>query len=357
MRQILQLLVALLLISLNETVPALSQGAAGPLPLVISQPSVKPPETDAPVHNNASDLSPRPTLVTGSQDTFDRQHMRLLLALGGGGCKAVAQIGVLRSLEKHHIAINSIIGTSMGATIGALYCAGVSPDDIEKLFVDRTIQRALISHLVLKTLARPLCDLTYIIVPKPYGGLTSAHAYLHLLEKKLPSSFSDLKIPFGAVVTNLTDGETTVLAAGNLPKAVLASNTVPPVMRPVLINGKLYVDGGLKANLPSELARSLGGEVVVSVLVDKAIQPEPNEKFRSLKAVVSRVTDLILGAADKQHARDTDILIYPNVDDVPLVTKNVSLIKKAIASGEKATDQVIPKIERELAVSSKIVGQ
>lgn len=81
---------------------------------------------------------------------------RLVVALGGGGCKSAAEIGVLRSLEKNHIRIDGIVGTSMGATIGALYCSGMSLDDIEKLFVDGSIPKAIAPRIRLKIAAQPL---------------------------------------------------------------------------------------------------------------------------------------------------------------------------------------------------------
>src|SRR5580692_7074995 len=109
----------------------------------------------------------------------------------------------------------------------------------------------------LSVATRPLKSLTYIFKGRPYAGITDGKGYLGLLEKKLPASFEQLKIPFAAVVTNLTDGQTAVLGHGDLPKAVFASNCVPTLYRPLMIDGKLYVDGGLKANLPSDIAQSM----------------------------------------------------------------------------------------------------
>src|SRR5579885_3520941 len=154
------------------------------------------------------------------------KHPRLVVALGGGGCKAVAEIGVLRSLEKNHIPIDGIVGSSMGATIGALYCSGMPLDDIEKLFLSGAIPKSLSDHVRLKVMLQPFTAVAHLVLPKPYAGLTSGTEFHNLLEKNLPPTFSDLKIPFAAVATDITDGRTTVLSEGNLPRAILASNTV-----------------------------------------------------------------------------------------------------------------------------------
>ncbi|MBX9721636.1 MAG: patatin-like phospholipase family protein, partial [Candidatus Obscuribacterales bacterium] len=156
--------------------------------------------------------------VESRQDFAMPAHQpKVIVALGGGGFKSVAQIGVLRSLEKHNIHIDGIIGTSMGALIGSLYCSGHSLDEIENMFLDTTVQKSFNEHLVLKTALRPLAHLSYFFRTRPYGGLTDAKKCSHLLQKKLPSSFNDLKIPFAAVATDLTDGRTRVLGSCELP--------------------------------------------------------------------------------------------------------------------------------------------
>jgi len=319
----------------------------------------KPPVPENPaaehgaVNRDASALSPVPTISTEGKDTFTQTRPRLVLALSGGAYKSVAEIGVLRSFEQHHIKIDGIVGTSMGATIGALYCAGVSVDDIEAMFLDNTIHDAMLKGAALSMVTKPFAPLSYLIKGKPYAGLTNGKGYLKLLQQKLPVSFQQLKIPFAAVVTNLTDGQTAVLAKGNLPKSVLASNCVPTIYRPVMIDSKLYVDGGLKANLPSNIAQTMGADIVVAVLVDTAVTSEPNKKFKSKKQLILRVMNLMMASSDKMQTRSSDILIYPDVDYIPWMTKDRELMKRGIAAGQKAADSVAGQIESELVA----VGQ
>jgi len=298
-----------------------------------------------PVNRDAKSLSP-PTTITGEgKDTFTETTPKLVLALSGGAIKAVAEIGVLRSFEQHHIKIDGIVGTSMGATIGSLYCAGMPLDDIEKLFTENTIQTAMLKGAVFNIITKPLAPLTYIFKGKPYAGITDGKGYLKLLKKHLPAKFEGLKIPFAAVVTNLTDGQTVVLGHGDLPLAVLASNCVPTLYRPLMIDGKLYVDGGLKANLPSDIAQSMGAaDMVVGVLVDTAVKSVPNPRFKSKKALIIRVMNIMMASSDKMQTKSSDILIYPNVDSIPALTSDPAIIKKGIAAGQEAGDSVAPKI-------------
>jgi len=309
------------------------------------------------VNRDAEALSPTAVVAPESKEPFMDKEPRLILALSGGGCKAVAEIGVLRSFEQHGIKIDGIVGTSMGSTVGALYCAGVSVDDIEKLFLEGTIQNACLKGAAASIITRPIKPILYLFKGRPYSGITSGGGYLKLLQEKLPADFSKLKIPFAAVVTNLTDGETVVLAKGDLPRSVLASNCVPTLYRPVMIDSKLYVDGGLKANLPSNIAQSMGADIVVAALCDTAVKPVPNKQFVSKKQLIMRVMDIMLANADKQQARASDILIYPDVDFVPGLTKDKDILKKGIAMGQKAADTVAVKVKAELLALDKSQGR
>ncbi|MBA3859706.1 MAG: hypothetical protein C0507_22595 [Cyanobacteria bacterium PR.3.49] len=303
--------------------------------------------------NRDPDVLVPPTEVSEkTRENFEekspKKSSRLVLALGGGAFKSVAQIGVIRCLEDNGIQIDGVVGTSLGATIGALYCSGMSTKEIEELFVDETVQDAMMKCVIVRQLLKPLAPIKHLVFGKPLAGLSSGKGYLKLLEEKLPPDFKQLKKPFAAVVTNLTDGQTTVLSEGDLPRSVLASNAVPTVFRPVLIKDKLYVDGGLRANLPNNIAEKLGADLTISVLCDKAITPVENKTFKSMKAVMMRVADIMMAAADHPKAEASDVLIFPDVDFVPPFTKDEDIIRKAVAVGYKAAEQVLPQIKSEL---------
>jgi NTE family protein len=295
-------------------------------------------------------LSPPTEIIKGS--TVEKNagaHPKVVLALGGGACKSIAQIGVLKSLEKHHIPIDYIVGTSMGATIGSLYCAGYTPGQIEELFLKGKIQNAENSVVLLDTVALPVRKVIWRCKGFPGGGVTTGDKFGRFMARQLPERFDDLKIPFAAVATDLTTGVTSVLTGGNLPKAVQASSTLPGAFRPVLIDGNLFVDGGLKANLPTKAARRLGADIVVAVVCDKPIKTKSNKNFNSIKGVVARTTDIMLADADFKEARKSDVVIYPNTDNIPMMTKSRTIILDGITAGETAADEALAKIGDRLA--------
>lgn len=278
------------------------------------------------------------------------KKQRVILCLGGGGCKVVGEIGVLKSLEKNNIKVDGVVATSMGGVIGALYCAGTPINEIEELFTSRKIQKAGSVNLFLRgTFVHPLSVvLSKLNLAERRGGLSSGKRYFALLKSKLPDRFDDLKIPFAAVATNLTDGQTEMLASGDLPKSVMASNTIPAVFAPRKLNGKLYVDGGLKANLPVKVATNNPDDLVIAVTVDTAIGAEPDKNLKTIRSVIKRVSDIMLAASDKHQAQSADVLIYPNCDDIPILCKDADLIRKGIQAGEDAADKLMPEIKSKL---------
>jgi NTE family protein len=242
----------------------------------------------------------------------------------------------------------------MGATIGALYCAGKSPDEIEDLFLNGSITKAMNPHLLLQSglnmAVAPITKISQLVRHKPYAGITSSGAFKRKLEKELPESFSELRIPFAAVATDLTHGRTAVLSSGELPRALLASNAFPRVVRPVQIGSAVYADGGVKANLPARIAQNeMGADVVIAVPVDNSIKPIKNSKLTSMNKLVGRISDIMIAALDAQQSKSSDILIYPDMDDIPLLTHNKRLLKEGIAKGEEATDKALPSIEQRIA--------
>jgi len=301
----------------------------------------------------SNEVAPNVKVSNEAKRTFRSKSPRLIVALSGGGCKAVAEIGVLRVLEKHKIHIDGIIGTSMGATIGALYCAGVPLNDIEKMFISGELQENMFKGIVPRLLATPLAPVAHAMVGKPYAGLSTGESFEKFLDRRLPKTFEELKIPLGCVVTNLGDGKTEVLVKGKLSQAVLASNCVPIVCRPVEISGKLFVDGSLRANLPSEIAKSMNPDLVVSTLVDSSIKPVSTEIFRSKMQVLGRVVDILLANADKPKAADSDVLIYPDTDKIAYMTREAPLLKDGIKSGEEHAEKVAAQIERFMAADEQ----
>lgn len=162
------------------------------------------------------------------------------LVLGGGGAKGNATLGVLKVIEQSGVKIDYIAGTSIGAVIGAMYSAGYTAEEIEDIFTTLQWKELILDNLM-------------------EGKIRD------LLLAKGVNDFSDLKIPFRCVAVNVNTSRDEEFSSGLLYKAIMASVTIPPVYRPVELNGEKYVDGGFVNNLPVDVVKRMGAEFVIAV--------------------------------------------------------------------------------------------
>jgi NTE family protein len=271
---------------------------------------------------------------------------KVAIVLGGGGCKALAQIGVLEVFAKNNIPVNYIVGTSAGAIIGSLYAAGVPLNDIQEMFLDGSLQHALFPHMTPRLIGILLRKMVHLQGKHSYAGLTSGKKLEKFLNKKLPSDFSGLKIPFAAIATDLESGNTCMITSGDLCKSVVASSAIPPLVRPVTIGNTIFVDGGLKANLPTNCAQLTGAGIIVAIPADAPILPIEKSKFRSTRALVLRITDIMEGEIDRHRWKEADLVIYPEVGDIPGMTTDPEVIKRAIEKGRTAATAALPKLKQ-----------
>lgn len=290
-------------------------------------------ETSGTIGNNTS-LSANPT----------KRH-KLALVLGGGGCKAAAQIGVLKVFESNQIPIDYIIGTSVGAIIGGLYAAGVPSKEIEQMFLDGSLQRAIAPHMLPRVIAVTLTQILYLGRQKPYAGITNGSKLEKFIRHRMPSDFTSLKIPFAAVATNLETGQTCMLSQGNVCKAMVASSAVPPFVRPVTIDDAIYIDGGLRANLPTNCAQLTGADIVIAVPADAPISFVQKRKFTSLNALTVRVIDIMESELDRRRWQQANVVISPDVAGTPAITKDAKVINQTIINGELAARAALPQIK------------
>ena len=182
-------------------------------------------------------------------------------ALGGGAARGLAHIGVLKVLEEHGIFPDIIVGTSMGALVGALYAGGISINDIEQFALRLNSPRLAL-----------LADVTL-----PLSGLVGGKRVVSLLKSILGDlTFSQMKYDFACVATDIRTGEQVVLSEGSLLEAIRASISLPGIFTPVKIGGRYLVDGGLINEVPVSVCRDMGAEYVVGVNV----LPEPRRMMR-----------------------------------------------------------------------------
>lgn len=195
---------------------------------------------------------------------------RVGLALGSGGARGAAHVGVLKVLERAGVRISAIAGSSIGAMVGGAYAAGVPLSRIEEEWL--TTSRAKLLRSFLPTF--------------PRAGLSSGAGLRRYLREILGDvRIEELPIPFAAVATDLDTGQAVVLRSGPLVEAIRASTAIPGVFQPVRWEGRLLVDGGMVEPLPVRVCRELGADLVIAVDTNPAPRPTTPENRRPWSAL------------------------------------------------------------------------
>jgi NTE family protein len=277
----------------------------------------------------------------------------VVVVLAGGGAKGFAHLAVLRRLERDRIPIARIVGTSMGAVVGGLYASGLSIEEIERVVGSLDPAKVALDQIDRQDLPqRARAYQRQYPIELEFGvrngalsfarGVSDGQRFLALLQQltsHVPAdvSFNDLPIPFRAVATRYRDGEQKVFDRGTLHLAVRASMAAPAVFAPVEIDGETYVDGGLVANLPVEVALQEGADVlVVSYLAQDPAATQSDDPANAL-TVANRMLDILIRQNEKRNLallRPQDILIQPQLKDVGFADFNRA--SEIVARAEQA---------------------
>lgn len=311
-----------------------------------------------------SEALPSQTMPGGPATT---RRPRIGLALGGGGARGAAHIGVLKVLEEMRIPIDYIAGTSMGSVVGGLYVVGYSPEAL-----DRVVARIDWANLFVDSAPRE--DTLFRFKENDYHvppgitlgfkngirlptGLVAGRKLAFLLNTlTLPvaaiDDFDRLPIRFRAVATDARTGEVIVLGHGSLPHAIRASMAIPVVFTPVEFEGRLLIDGGTAQNLPVETVRAMGADIVIAVDVG-ASSEIPKEAPRSVSDMLGRVIDLPLLRNTTASRPLADVVITPDL--IGYATGDFAKAKDMIPRGEAAARAEREKLSR-LSVSPEEYG-
>ena len=269
-------------------------------------------------------------LAATAQDPAPSDRPTIGLVLSGGGARGLAHVGVLEVLEELRVPVDLIAGTSMGAIVGGLYASGLPADSIralvagaqwETILSDRPPRSALdFPH---RTRQRRYtveieAGLSGAGLTLPGGLISGQELGLLLRRATLPVAaverFDRLPIPYAAVATDIVKFERVVIDEGDLVEAMRASMAIPIAIAPVEIEGRLLVDGGLVDDLPVELARDLGADVVIAVNVTPPLLER--EAIAGLVGIAQQVTrGLGLQGVDHQLA-SADVGIVPELEDI-----------------------------------------
>jgi NTE family protein len=298
--------------------------------------------------------TPTTAVVPGtSAPASSKQRPTVALALGGGGTRGAAHIGVLRVLEQEGIPIDYIAGTSMGAIVGGLYDAKVPLSVCEHRAMDGSIMSHFMSlPISVRIAAVPLTMLPRLVGYRSYDGLYRGNHFRKYLVKLIPDGdckIENLPIPFCAVVLGLRDGKIHALNSGSLAYAMQASSALPALRKPVQISDDLFIDGGVAANVPVTQAREMGADIVIAVNVDESFDEVPLKNFRKVGSVARRIVNWQLWYHDQPLCKQADVVIHPKLDGVGLLSRKHKDAKRSIIAGEEATRLAIPAIKARLA--------
>lgn len=272
-------------------------------------------------------------LVTASSGQEQTERPRIGLCLAGGGARGGAQIGVLKVLEELHVPVDFIAGTSIGSIVGGLYASGMSPAEMDStmsnidwfsLFADSQPRR-------LVNFRRKEEDrLSYFGFEMGIGknglklpaGFVSGNKLNFLLRKlTLPvlgiEDFDDLPIPFRAVASNLENGQVVVLDHGSLADAMRASMAIPGAFTPHVIDDRTLVDGGMLRNLPYDIVKSMGADIIIVVDVGPTMGDLDDDP--SLTGILQQTVIMTIAANGMEsltHLAEGDVLLVPDLEGI-----------------------------------------
>jgi len=293
-------------------------------------------------------------LVPGHSAAEEPSRPKIALALGGGAALGIAHVGVLKWLEEHRIPVDFVAGTSMGGLIGGSYAVGMTPDEIDHLLADadwdlifkpgapfreksfRRKQDAIEYPVNLELGLKDGLSLPTGLNPGHHIGiLLSSIALAH----SAVTDFDDLPIPFRCVAVDMRENEAVVLDNGPLDTALRATMAIPTFFDPIERDGRLLADGGVLNNLPVDVARAMGADIVIAVRVDN-MPPEPPESMLGLGFhAIGMMMDHLTTPKEKL----ADLLIRPELQDFESTDyrKSAPLVERGYEAAVTQADALV----------------
>ncbi|WP_052238259.1 patatin-like phospholipase family protein [Vibrio sinaloensis] len=286
---------------------------------------------------------------------------KVAVVLAGGGAKGAAHIGVLKALEEMRVPVDFITGTSMGAYVGGLYATGMSADEIES-FIDtvdwNTGYRDRVNRSERRVRDKEYEDRYQLTTDlglrwgemRAPRGIVQGQGMLKILREttgNLPPfvSFDDLAIPYRSVATDIIELEPVIIGNGYLVDAMMASMSVPGALPPYEVNGRMLVDGGVTNNMPVDVARELGADVVIAVDISTDYKEE--DDFTTFLTVADQLSNYLVRSTTNRQAEtltDDDVFLRPDVGDME--TTEFDKMPEAFRKGYQAAMQNRDLIKR-----------
>jgi NTE family protein len=262
-----------------------------------------------------------------AQDARVRSRPTVGLVLSGGGARGFAHVGVLKVLEENRVPVDYIGGASIGGLIGALYAMGKTPAEIEQLIETLDWDKLFVSSTSFDKLSfRRKEDRRNIPGPIPLRGspkdlrlptaFNSGHEIGLLFDRvTLPyarvNNFDDLPIPFRTVGTNMVNGLSEELKGGSLSRSLRATMSIPGVFAPVEIDGKILSDGGLVNNIPTNVVKAMGADILIVVNIETQLSDRAS--LESLIGVLAQTINIATADNSRRSLQQADLIIAPDL--------------------------------------------
>ena len=284
-----------------------------------------------------------------------QQRPRIGVAFGGGSARGLAHVGVVRWFDEHRIPIDLIAGTSMGGLIGGAVAAGMSSGELAAMLEDvnwdemfgfspfqyKNVRRkddardypSRIELGIKRGITLPIAlnngqqvDFLLARIAGPYGTL---------------SSFDELPTPFRAIAVDLVAAQQVILDSGSLASALRATMSLPGIFPPVERDGKVLVDGGAMNNVPADIVRAMGADVVVAINV--GYMGDTRTVSRSLLGLMNQTVDVMMQASTRVSMKGADVIINPRLDGFASLDwrRSAELAEEGYKAAEAMKDQLL----------------
>ena len=253
---------------------------------------------------------------------------KVIVVLGGGGARGFAHVGVLKALREAQVPIDMVVGTSMGALVGSLYCSGIKLEDIENIAED--IRWTDISNLGLTSL------LTMVTSEK----LLSTEKMEKYINKLIGNKYLfQLNTPFACVATDIKTGEKIIFKEGPVAPAARASANIPGLFAPVEYRQRFLVDGGLVENIPVSVAKLFDPDIIITIAVSADIT---KNSYSNVFSTLFQTIYIQGQQSDRNNLAMSDIVIAPKVSDISAIELNkaVECIDAGFLAGKNSLNKI-----------------
>lgn len=301
-----------------------------------------------------------------------QQRKSVAVVLSGGGAKGVAHIGALKVIEEAGIPIDYIVGTSMGSIIGGLYSIGYTPQQLDSMVSHQNWPLLLSDRISWEdqTITERQNSETYIIsVPlkknlksNMFGGVIKGQNLSNLFSELTVGyhdsiSFNKLPIPFACVSENIVNGGEVVFHDGVLATAMRASMAIPGVFTPVRIDDKILVDGGMKNNFPTNVARAMGADVIIGVDVQNDLRTA--NELNNVSEIFNQIVNLTGQTQYEENIKLANVYIKVDVKGYAASSFNIPALDTLMNRGEKAAREqwtALKKLKKEIGLTEDYVA-